>query len=184
MDAATGTATVEVPARSVATLAVSGVSGVAEDAATIRDGRDYRLTGVGSGRSLTVAADGTGTEIRTPVDGNAAQAWRLTRVADSAEDLSNRARYVVTTADTDRRPALRDDEVGLEDAQGQADAAAQWIGSTTGDGTWTLINAEAGLLLEVSGEATHDGAEVSVWTPNSGARQRWQVIDETDPAGS
>ncbi|ASO22033.1 O-glycosyl hydrolase [Actinoalloteichus hoggarensis] len=180
--AATGTASVTVPAHSVVTLVVDGVSGAAEDAATIRDGRDYRLIGAGSGRSLTAAADGGGAEIRGSSD-DAAQTWRLTRVAEGAREFDNRTRYVVTTADGDRRLALRADRAVLEDVDGPADPAAQWIGSTTGDGTWTLVNADAGLLLEVSGEATHDGAEVSVWTPNSGAHQRWQVVDESEQAG-
>ena len=51
--------------------------------------------------------------------------------------------------------------------------------STTGDGTWTLVNAATGRLLEVSGQSTQDGATVSTWQPNSGANQRWKVTDVT-----
>jgi hypothetical protein len=51
--------------------------------------------------------------------------------------------------------------------------------STTGDGTWTLVNAAAGRLLEVGGQATADGSAVTIWTPNSGSNQRWTVSDVT-----
>jgi ABC-type uncharacterized transport system ATPase component len=63
---------------------------------------------------------------------------------------------------------------------GERDPAAEWIMSTTGDGTWTLVNAATGRLLEVGGQATHDGAAVTTWQPNSGANQRWTVTDVTD----
>jgi hypothetical protein len=51
--------------------------------------------------------------------------------------------------------------------------------STTGDGTWTLVNAATGRLADVGGEATNDGARVGLWFPNSGSNQRWKVTDVT-----
>jgi hypothetical protein len=51
--------------------------------------------------------------------------------------------------------------------------------STTGDGTWTLINAATGRLLEVGGQATNEGAAVTTWIANSGSNQRWRVTDVT-----
>ena len=68
----------------------------------------------------------------------------------------------------------------LEADTGPRDKATQWIMSTTGDGTWTFVNAATGRLLEVGGQATNDGAAVTLWTPNSGANQRWRVMDVTD----
>jgi hypothetical protein len=65
------------------------------------------------------------------------------------------------------------------EAVGAADAAAQWIMSTTGDGTWTFVNVATGRLIDVSGQATADGSPVGLWTPTSGSNQRWKVVDET-----
>src|SRR5690606_12383809 len=57
--------------------------------------------------------------------------------------------------------------------------AAQWILSTTGDGTYTLVNASSRTLLEVGGQATADGSPVVTYLANSGVNQRWRVVDET-----
>ncbi|MBW6440124.1 RICIN domain-containing protein [Actinoplanes hulinensis] len=59
------------------------------------------------------------------------------------------------------------------------DEAAQWILSSTGDGTWTLVNVGSGRLLDVTGQATADGSPVGTYTPSSGANQRWAIVDET-----
>ncbi len=49
------------------------------------------------------------------------------------------------------RLAVRDDVPVAEPDTGRRDKAAEWIMSTTGDGTWTLVNAATGRLLEVGG---------------------------------
>jgi ABC-type uncharacterized transport system ATPase component len=82
------------------------------------------------------------------------------------------------------RLAVRDGAPVLEPDHGKRDKATQWIMSTTGDGTWTLVNAATGRLLEVGGQATNDGAAVTVWTPTSGANQRWKISDLTAQGGS
>lgn len=49
----------------------------------------------------------------------------------------------------------------IEADTGERNPAAEWILSTTGDGTWTLVNVATGRLLEVGGQARHchnDGA--------------------------
>ncbi|MEV7085993.1 glycoside hydrolase [Streptomyces sp. NPDC093085] len=169
-----GTATVTVPAESVTSLLVKGVSGVAKGAAEIRPGHTYTLTGVGSGKSLGVADDATGTVIRTTDTADTGQRWRVEKVSGST---GNRDRYVVRNAERKTRLAVRDGAAVLEPDRGRAPAAAQWILSTTGDGTYTLVGAESGQLLEVAGQATADGSKVSVWTPNSGTNQRWKVTE-------
>ncbi|MDT0347753.1 RICIN domain-containing protein [Streptomyces litchfieldiae] len=170
-------ATVTVPGQSVTTFLVEGVSGVARDAALVQRGGEYTLTGVQSGRALTADAAGTGTVIRTPDAADAAQTWELEKVTRGE---TNRERYVLTSAADGRRLAERDGSVVLEPDRGRAPAAAQWIMSTTGDGTWTLVTAASGRVLEVPGQATSDGAPVGTWQPNSGANQRWTVT-ETQP---
>ena len=58
-------ATLTVPAKSVTTFLVEGVSGVARDAALVQPGHVYRLQGAQSGKSLAPSDDGSGVVIRT-----------------------------------------------------------------------------------------------------------------------
>ncbi|MEU6762148.1 glycoside hydrolase [Streptomyces sp. NPDC046853] len=166
-------ATFEVPAQSVISFLVKGVSGVAKDAAELRKNHTYELTGAQSGKNLAVADDGTGLVIRNAAD-TAGQRWRLRQISG---EPGNQRRYVFTDPAGDRRLAVRDGAPVVEPDTGPRGRAAQWIMSTTGDGTWTLVNAATGRLLEVGGQATHDGAAVTTWTPNSGANQRWKLTD-------
>ncbi|MGA5449241.1 glycoside hydrolase [Streptomyces umbrinus] len=170
-------ATFTVPAQSVTSFVVKGVSGVAKDAAELRKGHSYELTGVQSGKALTVADNGTSLVIRTSAGDAAGQEWKLRQISG---DTGNRQRYVFTNPVEGKRLAVRDGAPVLEADSGPRDKATQWIMSTTGDGTWTLVNAATGRLLEVGGQATNDGAAVTLWTPNSGANQRWRVTDVTD----
>jgi O-glycosyl hydrolase len=165
-------ATVTVPAGSVTTFLVDGASGVARDAALIQRGAEYTLTGVQSGRPLGVSDDGTGVVIRTADPADETQRWEVRKVTRGSD---NAQRYVLSSDADDQRLALRDGALVLERDRGRADDAAQWIMSTTGDGTWTFVNAATGALLEVPGQLTHDGAPVGTWTPNSGDNQRWTV---------
>ncbi|MET9543939.1 glycoside hydrolase [Streptomyces sp. NPDC006627] len=169
-------ATFTVPAESVTSFVVDGVSGVAKDAALPQQGHTYQLTGVQSGKDLTTAADGTGLVIKAAKEGDTAQRWQL---RPTGGDTGSRQRHVVTSQADGKRLAVRDGAPVLEPDRGRARTSAQWLMSTTGDGTWTLLNAATGRLLEVGGQATHDGAAVTTWTPNSGANQRWQVVDTT-----
>ncbi|WP_223772759.1 glycoside hydrolase [Streptomyces sp. 135] len=169
-------ATFTVPAESVTSFVIDGVSGVAKDAALPQQGHSYQLTGVQSGKDLTTAADGTGLVIEAAKEGDTAQRWQL---RPTGGDTGSRQRHVVTSQADGKRLAVRDGAPVLEPDRGQARTSAQWLMSTTGDGTWTLLNAATGRLLEVGGQATHDGAAVTTWTPNSGANQRWQVVDTT-----
>ncbi|MGK5498080.1 RICIN domain-containing protein [Streptomyces sp. URMC 125] len=171
-----------VPAESVTTFLVEGVSGVARDAAAIRKGHAYRLGGVQSGKALTVSGDGTGVVIRAADPARTDQLWRLEPLPGDPRAGDNRRRHTLTSAADGRRLAVRDGRLVLEDDR-RRDPAAQWIASTTGDGSWTLVNAAGGRLLEVAGQATHEGAAVSVWPPNSGPNQRWTLTDTARPRG-
>ncbi|MGD6746901.1 RICIN domain-containing protein [Streptomyces sp. BH106] len=169
-------ATFTVPAQSVTTFVVKGVSGVAKDAAELRRGRTYELTGVQSGKDLSVADSGGSLVIRSGT-GAAGQRWRLAQI--SGEGPASRKRHVFTSAADGRRLAVRDGAPVVEPDTGERDPAAQWILSSTGDGTYTLVNAGTGRLIEVGGQATSEGAPVGTWQPNSGSNQRWRVTDVT-----
>jgi O-glycosyl hydrolase len=175
-------ATFTVPAQSVTSFVVKGVSGVAKDAALLQKGHTYELKGVQSGKALTVADNGTSLVIRTAATdaANAGQQWQLRKIRG---DAGNRLRYVFTNPVEGKRLAVRDGALVVEADTGPCDKATQWIMSTTGDGTWTLVNGATGRLLDVGGQATHDGAAVGLWMPNSGSNQRWRVSDVTDQVG-
>ncbi|USQ84982.1 RICIN domain-containing protein [Streptomyces phaeoluteigriseus] len=169
-------ATFTVPAQSVTSFAVKGVSGVAKDAPLIRKGHTYTLTGVQSGKAVTVAANGTSLVIGTG-NGTAAQQWRLdARYGETGA----RQRYVFANPAEGKRLAVRDNVPVVEPDTGERDPATEWVMSTTGDGTWTLVNPATSRVLEVGGQATNEGAAVTTWQPNSGSNQRWRVTDVTD----
>ncbi|MFG2030770.1 RICIN domain-containing protein [Streptomyces sp. NPDC048825] len=172
-------ATFTVPAQSVTSFVVKGVSGVAKDAALLQKGHTYELTGVQSGKALTVADNGTNLVIKSAATGTAAagRQWKLRQISG---DTDNRQRYVFTNPVEGKRLAVRNGAPVVEPDEGRRDKATQWIMSTTGDGTFTLVNAATGRLLEVGGQATNEGAAVTLWTPNSGSNQRWRVTDVTD----
>ncbi|MDC2950728.1 glycoside hydrolase [Streptomyces heilongjiangensis] len=170
-------ATLDVPAKSVTTFLVDGVSGVAKDAALVQPGHVYRLQGAQSGKSLTPSEDGTGVFIRTTDAASARQLWSVEKLTPGRD---NRERYALTDAGSGRRLAVRDNQAVLEEpVAGEVPAAAQWIMSTTGDGSWTFVNAATGRLLDVTGQSSADGAKVSTYTPTSAPNQRWAVTDET-----
>jgi hypothetical protein len=148
---------------------------VAPDAALAQPGHAYRLQGVQSGRSLAPSPDATGVVIRTTDPARTDQLWSIEQLTGG---LGNRERYAVVNAATGTRLAVRDNEAVLEGGS-SSDPAAQWMMSTTGDGTYTLVNVATGRLVDVAGQSTGDGARVSTWTPNSGDNQRWAVVDET-----
>ncbi|GAA0479287.1 hypothetical protein Aca07nite_86430 [Actinoplanes capillaceus] len=173
-------ATVTVPAQSVTTFLVDGVRGVDRDAASIRSGHVYRMRGVASGRSLTPNTAGTGAVLRTTTAEDPGQLWSITKLTSGN---TNRERYAVSAAASGALLAVRDNALVLETpayagATG-VDEAAQWMLSSTGDGTWTLVDAGSGRLVDVTGQATADGSPVGTYPPSSGANQRWAIVDET-----
>ena len=152
-----GTADLVVPARSVVTFEVSGVSGVNESTALGQDGHVYRITGLQSGLAL---ADGRTIETIDPSD--PAQAWTIERVSGG---FTNQARFRFTSADG---------QVLTSDA-----GATEWILSTPGDGTYTLVSQLDETLLEVGGEKRDPGSPVTMWQANSNSNQQWRIADVT-----
>ncbi|MCX2951793.1 RICIN domain-containing protein [Lentzea sp. NEAU-D7] len=157
-------ATLSVPAKSVTTFEVSGVSGVNRAAAL---GGEYRLTGVQSGKSL--APSGTSLVQRTTDPAAADQVWRVERRAGGYD---NRAQFSVVNAATGQRIAAAGGNVVLSSTDSPA---ARWVLSSTGDGTWTFVNQENGSLLDVVGESREDGARIGLYQATSGANQRWSM---------
>ncbi|WIY06449.1 RICIN domain-containing protein [Amycolatopsis mongoliensis] len=162
-------ATLRVPARSVTTFLVDGVSSTAAGTG-LGSGKPFTFTGVQSGKSLS--AEGGSLVQRTTDASAAAQRWTLT---DRTGRYGNRDRFTVTNAGTGQVLSTAGGAVTLA-PPGTSDAAAQWTVSTTGDGTWTFVNAADGQLLDVTGESRDDGARIGLYRPTNGPNQRWQAV--------
>ncbi|MEV4149202.1 RICIN domain-containing protein [Amycolatopsis sp. NPDC049691] len=162
-------ATLRVPARSVTTFLVDGVSSAAAGTGP-GSGKPFTFTGVQSGKSL--AAENGGLVQRTTDASSAAQRWTLT---DRTGRYGNRDRFSITSAATGEVLSTSGGAVALA-PPGTTDAAAQWTLSTTGDGTWTFVNAVSGQLLDVTGESRDDGARIGLYRPTNGPNQRWQAV--------
>jgi O-glycosyl hydrolase len=165
-------ATMTVPAESVTTFVINGATGVSAN--HISAGSAYRIQGLHSGLSLAPA--GGNAAIRTTDNASAEQLWRLSAAGNG---LSSRERYAVTNAGNGQRLAVRNGSVVTEAASGSVDEGAQWVVSTTGDGTYTLVSVAARRVIDVPGEATADGTAVGLWQPTSRGNQRWTLRDET-----
>ncbi|MFI6096191.1 RICIN domain-containing protein [Lentzea sp. NPDC051213] len=155
-------ATLTVPARSVVTFDVTGVSGL--NRADALSG-NHRLTGVQSGKSL--APSGTSLVQRTTDATAQDQVWRLER---KSSGYGSDVQFAVVNAGTGQRIAAADGNAVLTSADGPA---ARWVLSSTGDGSWTFVNAATGALLDVIGESREDGARIGLYHATSGANQRW-----------
>jgi O-glycosyl hydrolase len=174
--------TLTLPAQSVASIVVSGVSGVSEDAAALVDGGTYQIVGVQSGKALTAAGSGAATSLTTP--GTTAEAVRpqLWTVHEAAarEQGATRA-YVLIGSDgrvlgaTSAGTDLRDVDV----ATAAQDPATTWILQTTDGSTWSFVNDALAQALEVGGQSTAEGASVGVYGSNGGANQRWTIRGTT-----
>lgn len=168
-------ATVTVPARSVTTLLVSGVSGVSDEAPALRDGESFTISGVQSGQALTAAAEQA--ELGNPRDPDQieAQTWTATLIDD--QPGTTRDRFALRAGDG-RTLVVEDGSTALRavtDADAASDAAALWMMNSTDGATFGLLNAGANAVLDVADNATWAGARVGVWQSNWGANQLWRL---------
>lgn len=177
VDAASRTATITVPAKSVTTLLVTDVSGAADSATALRDGHSYQLFGVQSGKAL--AANGTAAVIRTAAttaSAATAQTWTVQSLAGEGTD---RHRFALRAGDG-RYLAESGGAVAVVDASAQdaaSDPALQWISSTTDGKTFSMLSVSSERVLDVNGQSSADGASVGLWTSNDGSNQRWTLAD-------
>jgi len=188
VDATARSVTLTVPARSVTSVVLDGVSGVAPDAATIVDGDTYQVVGVQSGKALTAGGGSAATTITTPdlSFGTAPQLWTFHEVPSTQRTAARR--YVLengdgrflAVADTTKYldgPATTLLDVSLAQAVGRADA--RWVASTQDGVTFTLANDAVASVLDVAGASSEDGASVGTWISwDYNTNQRWIVRDQ------
>lgn len=170
--------TIEIPARSVTTFVVDGVSGVAEGSLPVQDGETFQLVGAGSGRALTAGATGASiTDLATTTSAVGSQLWTTHALPQGSG--SHALRYVLEAADgrvlgaTSSGVALKTQSI----ADALTDPSSWWALSTTDGSTWSFASGSRSLALEVGGQATANNSGVSLWQYGGGAHQRWTVRD-------
>lgn len=174
VNAASRTAVVTVPAKSVTTFVIDGVSGVSDDAAAFRDGDTVQLTGLQSGLALNAGASLTIAAPATTADAARAQAWTVRSIDGEG---TNRHRFTLQNGEGAFLGTLEGGTrlVNADPATAAADPALQWMASTT-DGTYfSVLNVAAERVLDVNGASTTSGASVGLWTSNGGGNQQWRV---------
>ncbi|MFG2650666.1 glycoside hydrolase [Streptomyces sp. NPDC048436] len=160
---------------SVTTFVLPGATGTDPAAATAPTDAPRHLVNDNSGKSLSAPSDGTSTPVQRTTDAkDAAQEWKFTKVSGS---WSSTAAYRVTNVGTGKALSVGSDSKGaaaslVAPASG---ARQQWMLSTTGGGHYVLVNKATGLVLDMTGAATHDGAPVGVYGPNAGSNQSWTL---------
>jgi hypothetical protein len=186
VDLSDKSATVTVPAGSVTTLVVNGVSGAVAD---VRDGATYQLAGIQSGLALTDAlasSAATATTITTPAtttETATAQKWTFHSVQDSAKHATKQ--YVLTTPSggvlTATSSGTAVSSLTLDAAK--ADPNALWVLQTTDGSTYSLVNKALSAALDVGGQATKKGSAVGVYGSTGGTNQAWTLRSIT-PTGA
>jgi O-glycosyl hydrolase len=163
-------ATVHVPARSVTTFVVRGVSSTACGTG-IGSGKPFSFTGVQSGKSLNAE---NGTLVQRTTDASApTQRWKL---SDRTGHYGNRDQFTITNVGTGQVLSTSGGAVTLAPARTD-NPASRWVLSSTGDGTWSFVNMGSGQLLDVTGESRADGAPIGLYRATGGANQRWAFLD-------
>jgi O-glycosyl hydrolase len=161
-------ATIRVPARSVTSFVVNGVSSAVHGTG-IGSGKPFSFSGVQSDKSLNAE---NGTLVQRTTNASApTQRWTLTNRTGCH---GNRDQYTITNVGTGQVLSTVNGAVTL--VAGNDNAASRWVLSSTGDGTWTFVNAGTGQLLDVIGQSREDGAPIGLYQPTGGANQRWTAI--------
>jgi hypothetical protein len=153
----------------VTSFVVNGVRSVA-DGTGLGSGKPFSFSGVQSGKSLSAE---NGSLVQRTTDATApAQRWTL---KNRTGCYGNRDQFTITNTGTGQVLSTSNGAVVLV-AAGAKDPASRWILSSTGDGTWTFVNAGNGQLLDVPGESRADGARIGLYKPTNGPNQRWTAI--------
>ncbi len=172
-----GTATLTVPARSVTTFDVDGVSGVADEANPLIDGATYQVQGVQSSKMLTQSGDGklTITSPSTSSDSVKNQLWTMHETTSNAAP-SNRRSFVLENEANGR--FLSATSAGTSFTGGTLEEASAspnttWYLTTLDGSTWSMVNGATASSLDVAGQSSADGTSVGIYGSNGGANQRW-----------
>ena len=188
IDATAKTATVTIPARSIASIQLTGVTGVAKDAAAVEDGGTYQIVGKQSGKAVSSTASGDSAlslaNLATNSDSAKKQAWKFTKIDMSGTARSTLNAYVIQNAEgkvlvsKNGTNALSDES--LDEAKN--DASARWIINTEDGVYWQLTNAAAKQSLDVNGSGTAAGTKIGLYNSSAGSNQMFS-FRSTTPTG-
>lgn len=166
VNASTSTATVTVPAKSITTFVIEGVSGVAADAHPLGDGGEFSILNGESGLVLSAAA--TGATVTT-LAGEAADAQRWT-VERLTEGNSHNERVVLRASDG-RVLAPNAAGTALVDGSDAAEnVSKQWMLTTTNGKTYSFVSADPLSARALTASGTTSGAAVGVARSDSPTR--------------
>ncbi|WHY69417.1 glycoside hydrolase [Neobacillus sp. SuZ13] len=169
-----------VPAQSITTFVVSGVSGVNDVAGFLNNQDHYKISNLNSSKVLDVKEDGKVVQ-KTYDRDKASQQWSIQKVTDG---YSSKEEYKIKDTNSGKVIGV---ENGAAVIQTDQDKTSQkWKLSTSGNQQFTFINTANGQLLEVGGESTKEDAGVDVWSANAGKNQTWIInkagIVDIEPA--
>lgn len=175
------TATVTVPAKSVTTLVVDGVGGVADGAAALQDGGAYQFVGVQSGHALSAGESGlTIQDAGAQGAAAASQVWTAQELDRSGADQP--ATKAFALQDSRGRYLATDGTSISYTTEAEVTSASTWFLTTTNGTTWSLVNEANARSLDVNGQSTATGASVGTYPSNGGGNQTWSIRDLTPQA--
>lgn len=191
INAQSRTATVTVPAKSITSIELTGISGVADKAVAVDNGGVYQIIGKQSGLAVTrtTGSDSALALAKPAADSSTAggQTWKITQVDMSHTDRPSIRAYTLSSADG-KILVQRDGSTALVDstsAEAQSDAA-RWILNTEDGLTWQLINADindhARQALDVDGAKTAVGTKVGLWLSSAADNQTFS-FRSVNPTG-
>ena len=187
IDAKAKTATMTVPANSVASVQFTGLSGVAEDAPHIEDGQSYQLVGQQSGKAAQTDDSGNLTieNLATTADAAASQVFTFHKV-DAPEGRPTLNEFVISNTDGTKvlNNAGKLVDGTVEDAK--SDQTKVWIVNTEDGVNFSFVNGDQSTdtakALDVSGANTSAGTAIDVYTSNGAQNQAW-VLRSLTPLG-
>ncbi|SFO91580.1 O-Glycosyl hydrolase [Salibacterium halotolerans] len=162
----------KVPAQSITTYVVDGVSGVDAGERFLNERDDYKIVNKNSGKVMDLSEEGNELVQRTKQDDQPSQKWSIEKVT---EGYSSKEYYTIMNKESGRVIGLDNGSIVQEkEAEGAGDQ--QWLLSTSGDKEYTFLNDKERDLLEIPGESTEENAELGLWEPNAGDHQVWELI--------
>ena len=163
------------PDKALTTLAAPGIV----------SGNTYKLLNPDSKLALDVAGCGTanGTNVQMWADAvgvcnsGTGQQWKVTENSDGTYKLVN----VGNSKALDAAGCGSADGTNVQvwaDGVGVCNSGAgqKWNITQNGDGTYRLVNPASSKSLDIYGNGKTNGTNVNLWTQNTSAAQKWQIV--------
>jgi lysophospholipase L1-like esterase len=143
----------------------------------VTSGGVYTLANVNSTQLMDVKYASTApgaVVLQWPANGGANQDWTLTQVGSAGA-------YTLGSANSGLCLEAPSTAAAAQLVQNpcSGSTAQQWQVQPVGDGTFTLANVASGLLADVNGASTTQGAAIIQWYANSGLNQHWRLTQLT-----